>query len=446
MRAAANPSDPSTHLAAALGTLPPGPLAVALSGGLDSTVLLHALTALPAARERGVRALHVDHHLHPASGEWAAHCRAICAALDVPLAVLEVEVDRGADHGLEAAARDARHAALSGAMAPGEILVLAHQRDDQAETVLLKLLRGAGPEGLGAMRGLRAFGPGRLWRPLLDLPRAALRAHALRHRLAWIEDPGNAQPAFDRNFLRHDVLPRLRERWPQADASLAHSARWLRDTAQFVDDETATALARIGRDEGATLDVGGWLALAPALRDPVLRAWLRSKGLAEPTRVQVGELVRQLATARQDRTPCVGWSGIELRRYRDRLHAWVPTPLPPAGWESGFDGAPLELPGGLGHVRLAGADASAATVRLPAALQLRFPRGGERLRPAGSKHERALRKLWQEAGVPPWQRLRTPLVCDAGGELLAVCGLCVSANGAALFASHRARLILERNA
>lgn len=307
-------------LRANLDALPPGPLAVAFSGGLDSSALLHALAQLPAARARGLRAIHVDHGLHDDSSGWAAHCRDFATRLDVPLQVIAVDVDRAAGTGLEDAARRARLAAFAQSLGTGEFLALAQHRGDQAETVLLKLLRGAGPEGLGAMRALRQFGKGHLWRPLLDLPRATLADYANEHALRWIEDPSNTHTHLSRNFLRHEIFPHLVQQWPQAEAALAHSATWLRAAADYIDTQSAAALADLRGAELATLDWRGWLALPDALRDPVLRRWLREAGLDEPAHFHVAELERQLLAA-NDRHPCVTFDNTQLRRDRNVLRA-----------------------------------------------------------------------------------------------------------------------------
>ncbi|MGA9421862.1 MAG: tRNA lysidine(34) synthetase TilS, partial [Rhodanobacteraceae bacterium] len=203
---------------ATLSELPPAPLLAAFSGGLDSSVLLHAFARSAGARKRGLRAVHVDHRLHGESTSWARHCRGFADALGVELIVCATDVKREPGLGLEANARRARYAEIESVLAPGEILALAHHRDDQAETVLLKLLRGAGPEGLAGMRAWRRFGAGFAWRPLLDLPRAALLAYARQHALVWIDDPSNADTRIGRNFLRHALLPELAQRWPHSAA------------------------------------------------------------------------------------------------------------------------------------------------------------------------------------------------------------------------------------
>ncbi|MFO1516549.1 MAG: tRNA lysidine(34) synthetase TilS [Lysobacterales bacterium] len=416
-------------LRSALVRLPPGGvLHVGYSGGLDSTVLLHALAQLPAARARGLVALHVDHGLHPASAAWARHCCGTAAALGVEARVLPVQINR-AGRGLEAAARAARHAALAAALPADGVLVLAHHADDQSETVLLKLLRGAGPEGLGGMRALRVLPQGWLWRPLLDLPRETLRGYALAQGLEWIEDPTNADLRHARNRLRHEILPALRRHWPPLDASLAHAARHAQAAADYIDEAARRALAELQGLDPHTLDWRGWLQLPAALRDPLLRQWLRALGLDEPTHLHVAELQRQLGDAAPERLPCVAFAATELRRYRDLLYARAARPDPPPGWERVWDGDAIDLPADCGRLALEALGGGAPAAASPAALHLRFRRGGERLRPAGDRHTRELRDLLQEVGVPPWDRPRLPLVY-AGETLLAVADLWVTEAGA----------------
>ncbi len=399
------------QLQTSLAALPPGALTVALSGGMDSSVLLHALTQLPAARSRDLRALHVDHGLHADSAVWARHCREFANALGVPFTSIAVAVERDSGSGLEAAARRARRAALTARLAPGAILALAQHRGDQAETVLLKLLRGAGPEGLGAMRTLRQCGNGYLWRPLLGIPRLVLCEYAQSSALRWIEDPSNVDTRLRRNFLRQEILPRLAQRWPDVEVALMHSAEWARATADFIDTQAQSALARLRGADSATLAWRAWLELPDALRDPVLRRWLRELGMDEPAHFHVLELERQLRAA-NDRTPCVAFARTQLRRYRDALYALRPLPAVPQNWQTIWDGAPLALPAG-GTLSLDGTYPAATT------LSVRYRRGGERIRLVGAAHTRELRLILQEAGIPPWQRACLPLVY-ADAELIAV--------------------------
>ena len=428
------------HLEHALAELVPGPILVALSGGLDSTSLLHALSRSRTARERGLRAVHVDHRLHADSAKWSRRCAELAEQLDVPLETREVEVARAPGLGLEATARRVRYAAIEAMLGDGEILALGHHRDDQAETVLLKLLRGAGPEGLGAMRRLRRLGRGHAWRPLLALPRASLRSYAEKHQLTWIEDPSNGDTSLDRNYLRMEILPRIMRRWPEAEASIAQSATWARAAADYVDDEAEAVLASLQGLDPATMRFREWLSLPDALRDPVLRRWLRSVGLPEPTQFQVAELVRQLAEAAEDKQPCVRWPGVEVRRYRELLYALPPLQLTPLDWTAEFTGAPLELPADVGVLRLVALANDAPEPVLEKPATVRFRRGGESLRVQGGAHTRELRDLLQEAGVPPWQRSRLPLVFDATGGLLAVADFWLSESGAEQLARAGARL------
>jgi tRNA(Ile)-lysidine synthase len=422
---------------AALVELPPGPLLVTLSGGLDSTALLHALAGSAAARARGLRAVHIDHGLHEDSASWSDHCRDYTDALGVELIIRAVNVPpRRAGLGREASARRARYGAIEALLAPGDIVALAHHRDDQAETVLLKLMRGAGPEGIGAMRTLRKLGRGFAWRPLLGLPRAALREYAEHYQLDWLQDPSNADPTIDRNYLRMQVMPRILQRWPEAETSIAQSAAWARAAASFIDGEAGRALARTQGLDPSTLRLREWLELPQALRDPVLRRWLRSLDLPEPTHYQAAELVRQLGEAGEDRQPCVRWPGAEMRRYRDLLHALAPLQLPPFEWTAEFDGSDLALPMDLGTLRLV----SAGSRPHIAPLRVRFRRGGESLRLSSGAHTRELRDLFQEAGIPPWQRGRLPLVFEPDGALLAVADLWLSEAGTRLFDAHDARI------
>jgi len=421
----------------ALATLPPGPILAAYSGGLDSSALLHALSRSKAARARGLRAVHVDHGISESSGTWARHCEAFAQSLDVELVVRRVGVTRQPDLGLEASARRARYAAIESLMSPGEIVALAHHRDDQNETVLLKLLRGAGPEGLGAMRPMRRLGNGHVWRPLLGLPRAALREYASAHGLSWIGDPSNDDPGIDRNYLRMQILPRIVARWPEAAGSIAQSAAWSRSAAEFIEGEARRALARVQGLDPATLRFREWLDLPEALRDPVTRQWLRGLGLAEPTHYQATELVRQINEAAEDRQPCVRWPGVEVRRYRDLLYAMRPLQFPPLDWSAPFDGSELRLPLDLGLLRLSGAPAGA---RLARPLHVRFRRGGENLRLVGHGPTRELRDLFQESGVPPWQRARLPLLFDTDDRLVAVADLFIGETAAALLAPIQASI------
>ena len=389
---------------------------VALSGGLDSTVLLHRL------KHDGVkplRAIHVHHGLQKKADAWVAHCRRLCTSLKVPLTIERVRINPDSDDGPEAAARDARYAALRKHLRSGDCLLTAHHRDDQAETVLLRLLRGTGIHGLAAVRSQMNFEPGTLWRPLLDTPRAQLLAYAKQHRLKWIEDPHNRDDRYARSWLRKNLMPDVQRRFPSALASLARTAAHAAEASELLDvlaehdsischsrasgRNAQHALMRAqrvrrmrptcGPDNPEILSVSGLLALTPARRNNLLRYWIRQCGHETPAAETLVRIETEVLRARADADPLLAWGDCELRRYRDSLHL-----LPRQ--------RAAVLP----------------KVKLPAGLRLRFPKGGERLKPAGSAHTRSLKNLFQEAGVPPWVRQRTPLIFE-NEQPIAVLGL-----------------------
>ena len=415
------------HLRAALAKHPAPALCVAFSGGPDSTALLHALAQLPEARQRGLRALHVNHGLQSASDAWAEHCQTFCHSLQLPCAVLRVRVERGSGVGLEAAAREARYSALAAQMRDDEWLLLGHHRDDQVETVLLKLLRGAGPDGLGGMRTLRSFGRGQLWRPLLDLPRQQLRDYVDALQLPFIDDPSNTDTRLARNQLRHEILPRLQQHWPQATASILHSAALSRAAADALKTQWMISLESLREPTTDSLQVAGWLALAPALREPLLDHWLYSRGLPAPSAGQRQQIERQCG-ARADRVPVIRWPGAELHIWKQRLWALRPAAGLEDTWEAPWHGEPITLPDG-GSLALRDAES-----RLREPLIVRTRRGGERIKPTGDAYTRELRDLFQQGQIPPWQRDACPLLF-ADNELIAVADRWISARGSAFFAA-----------
>lgn len=413
-----------------------GAVLAGFSGGLDSTVLLHLLACDDQVRRAGLRAIHVHHGLHSDADDWAARCREACDALAVPLAIVHVEVDRASGLGIEGAARAARHAAFTEALDDGEILALAHHQDDQAETFLLRALRGSGVDGLGAMRPWRGFSRGWLWRPLLDLPRAALRDYADAHGLRWIDDPGNANQDFDRNFLRHAVMPLLRRRWPETAGSFARSAALCAQASGLLEAEDMDALASVRRDPH-TLETDALLALPPPRRARALRRWIAELALPPLPGNGIARIETHLLPAAHDANPRFDWRGARVQRWRKLLHADAIRPPLAAGWSAAWDGGmPLALPTG-DILRLTDAE------RFDAPLRVHARQGGERITLPGRRHSHALKHVLQDAGVPPWQRERLPLLSDEDGELLAAGDAIVSARLAAWLEARGARLLLS---
>ncbi len=291
---------------------------MAFSGGLDSTALLHLMRQWceqhPAAT---LRALHVNHHLLTAADQWAEHCRRMAAQMQIRLEVLEVKVGQGAGVSIEAAARDARYAALRTHLGEGEVLLTAHHQDDQLETVLLQLLRGAGVAGLSAMPEKADFGRGCHVRPLLGCSRTDLEALVRQAGLAWVEDTSNAQLQFDRNYMRQRVLPLLRERWPQAATTVSRTAGHMAETQTLLDELARLDLA--GAQEGDCLPVSALQALTLPRARNALRYWIRVAGVRPPSTVKLQEILRQMFESRPDATPRVAWDGAEISRRRGQL-------------------------------------------------------------------------------------------------------------------------------
>lgn len=414
-----------------------GRVVVAYSGGLDSQVLLSALAAL---RRQGagfsLRAVHVDHGLQTDSGIWAERCRDACEALGVACEVLRISVARGPRESLEAVARTARYRALADNLQPDEVLLTAHHQDDQAETLLLMLLRGSGVHGLAAMPAEAPFGRGRLVRPLLEFTRAQLHAYAVEVGLAWIEDPSNRDVSLARNYLRHRVVPELDHLHAgTAAALLARSARHCADAAGILDEVAAADLAVCAYHDPAPLALP-WPALSVTklnrLSDSrlksALRFWVGAHDLPLPGARHLAQLVAYGVRRGGGKGGAINWPGAVVRRYQDGVYLMRAEPETVAGLDLEWDwDAPLELRE-LG-VRLVarstpgrGLDPAACGTRV----RVRGRRGGECCRRAGQPHRQKLKKLYQEHHVPTWVRARIPLLY-VGDAIAAVPGLWVCA-------------------
>ena len=401
---------------------------VAFSGGLDSTVLLHALGGL--ARDRvPLVAIHVDHGLQPDSSAWDRHCEQVAADLDCAYRCLQVQVPLDSGKGPEASARDARYTALRSEMQAGDWLLSAHHREDQAETLLLNLMRGSGPAGLAGIGLTQRFGPGWLLRPMLDVGRAELQDYAAAERLSWVEDPSNEDRRFDRNFLRHDILPRLDARWPDIAQRLQRSAAHAGEAAELLGDLASIDLETLG-NRAERLPIGPLLALSPARQRNVLRHALQLLGLATPTRAQLQRILEEVIPAREDAQPLVTWPGAAVRRYRDHLYL-LPEELQQTPQQRPVTGEQVVLGSGLGILSFTAGSANGLSRALfDAGLRLEFRQGGEEFRPYGHAHTRKLKKLLQEEAIVPWMRDRIPLLYS-GDKLIAVGDFWIAAEAVA---------------
>jgi tRNA(Ile)-lysidine synthase len=401
-------------------------LLVALSGGSDSAALLRATAALGKNfRALPLRAVHVDHGLQAAAADFRAACSRLCDQLNVPLRIVAVDVPCEAGSSIEAAARAARYAALRREMQPQECLLTAHHREDQAETMLLQALRGAGVKGLSAMPVCRAFGSGWHVRPLLDVARGDLKKFGQLEPAAAI-DPMNQDLRFDRVYLRTAVWPLLEQRWPGAAAALSRGARHMAEAQQLLD---AAALADVARlRDGEALSVPGLRAMSPLKRGNAVRLWLRQEGAEAPSTARLAEALRQVFDAQADHQPAIVWGNQALRRYRQRLFVTRPDPprVPEAQSWIAAAGSSLDLGPRLGSLTWIAQRGGIAAARLPRRVVVRRRDGGETLKPAPSANTQTLQHLCQGLGVLPWMRDALPLVF-AGDELIAVADLWLEA-------------------
>lgn len=382
-------------------------LLLGLSGGLDSCVLLHLLVGLRDRFAYTLRALHVNHGISPNASDWEDFCAELCASYAVVFEAVRVYVSHTSGLGLEAAARKARYDVLLAQ--PVDAVVLAHHQDDQAETLLLQLVRGAGVQGLAAMpaRRERHAGQPLLLRPLLNVPRAQLKRYAHAYRLRWIEDESNLDLAYDRNFLRHRVLPLLAERFPACRATLARSAAHLAEAACLLKEVAAADAIHCVRDGG--LLIPELFMLDEARAANLLRYWLRGLSGDISSR-RLKEVMRQLHQARQDARLRVAVTGGSLQRYRNCLY-FVPAVAEAGMAERVWQGETvLDLAGGQLHFLRAPGEGLALSKVEAGRLVIRRRIGGERFRPHCQRPTRSLKHLMQEAGIPPWRRDTLPLL------------------------------------
>ncbi|MDL0432519.1 tRNA lysidine(34) synthetase TilS [Marinobacter sp. TBZ242] len=405
-------SDWPEALCAPVRNLPPcSRLRIALSGGMDSVLLLHVAARLHAGSGR-LSAVHVNHQLQPNADQTERFCQQVCGELGVPLDIRRVVVNSrqgaGSDTGgIEESARHARYQVFEDLLEPEELLLMAHHGDDQAETVLFRLLRGTGVAGLGGMPESRPLGKGRLYRPLLGFGRSELRSWATEMGIHWVEDPSNTDERFDRNFLRQSIMPRLKARWPSLVSRIGHTARSCREG-----DELAGALARIRfqqcANEREALSVERLGQLGFAEQKNLIRWWIIRYHHVPPSISDWSRVMADLVNAPEDREPELRGEGYTVRRYRGYLYLVADRPPLPS------DNAPL-IPGRelvWGEWRLQLVPAGNSEMPAPA-IRISTRVGGERLRPDPKGPSKSLKNWLQEKGIPPWERARLPLLLEA---------------------------------
>ena len=404
-------------------------LTLALSGGIDSIAALDILARLARSHPFALDCLHVNHRISPNAAAWARFARASARRYGLKCTVRTVDLAPHRRLGLEGAARAARYAAFARARA--DFVVLAQHRDDQAETVLLQLVRGAGVAGLAGMPAVRKPGGPTLLRPLLGATRAEIERYARERGLEWVEDESNADERRARNFVRRRVMPLLVELNAAAAANLARSAAHLAEAhelARAVAALDAREAMREGRLSAAAL------ARLPAARARNLLRWtITETGLVVPDAGRLDEILRQVVGARADATIRIALDGAEVRRYRDAVWIVAAQAAPPPAFRARWTGRPAwhlpELGGTLTFKATIGGGVAARALDR-GQVEVRLRSGGERLQPDGRRPRRTLKALLQESAIPPWERERLPLLYS-GGKLVAVPGIGVAAEAAA---------------
>lgn len=383
---------------------------IAYSGGVDSHVLLHCCASISRFKDK-ITAVYVHHGLQAEAEFWAEHCEKTAKDLGVEFLTLRVNAKAAPGESPEEAARNARYAAFKSLINVDDVLLLAQHREDQLETVLLQLFRGSGLRGLSGMPERTVFGAGIILRPLLNTPKQAISDYAHAHQLSWIEDPSNQSNDYDRNFLRNAVVPLLKQRWPAIDKTVTRSAKHCADAQVLVDEVADELFDEVFDPADKTLCISRLTEHHSHQQQLIIRHWFRHRGLKMPAQALVGRILTQVVAAAEHRDPVLSGQGYSIRRYRDKLYCLKKTVqevLQDRDWPAGqmmikishnqalFCGASSE-----GILREQWKDAK---------VEVRFRQGGEKIRLPGRKGHHSLKNLFQDAGIPPWERDTMPLI------------------------------------
>ena len=398
---------------------------IAFSGGIDSTALLHNLVIQCDELNIPLHAIHINHNLYEISDSWSRHCEEICRFYNVEAEILNVDASTHGSSSPEEYARDLRYMKMEQLLGDNELLFLAHHREDQAETLLLQLMRGAGPEGLSGMPFKKKLGRGWMIRPLLVYSKQDLKQYNLENNLEWIEDPSNRDTRIYRNFIRHKVMPLLREKWPSAVNSIARAAENQSDYLEIL-DEVARMDHKVCRGtNNAELLIDKLTALSIARQKNLLRYWIRLNEHALPSSVKLHQILVEVVNARQDAMPCIQWKNTEIRRHRNRIYIMHPLPdCSDRGTIRWNLHEPLSLPYGFLIAKHTTGDGIKSSIIVDDSLDVSFRKGGEAMHATGSTNSKKLKKLYQEADIPAWLRDKIPLLYSRD-NLVAVAGLWV---------------------
>ncbi len=400
---------------------------LAFSGGKDSHVLLHLLSSIPDIRHK-VTAVYVNHGLQSEALAWGEHCQAIALGVHVDFHCLTVNAHKEPRQSQEEVARNARYQALQPLLTEKDVLLLAQHQEDQLETVLLQLFRGAGVQGLAGMPLSTGFGKGQMIRPLLDVSQAAISAYAEQHDLHWIEDPSNQDNTFDRNFLRNQILPQLKQRWPALDKTVSRAARHCAQSHFLNADLSRQLLHPLYNKEDQSLAIQPLLELDDNQQYLVIRQWFAMLHLRMPSEKTVITIVAEVLGAKPSANPEIKNKRYCIKRYRKKLYCFKADTMPreegEQHWKKGLGQLALK------HSTLTLCRASTGISRAlwdSSTVWVRFRKGAEKIQPSGREGHHTLKKLFQEIAMPPWERGAIPLIY-MNGELAAVADLWVSAD------------------
>ena len=404
----------------------PAHIYIGYSGGVDSHALLHLCASITKLKDK-ITAVYVHHGLQAEAESWARHCEKTAKSLGVDFIVLRVNAVASQGESPEEAARNARYTALKSLIGVNDALLVAQHRDDQLETVLLQLFRGSGLRGLSGMPELIAFGQGVMLRPLLNISKLAIDDYARVYALNWVDDPSNLGHDYDRNFLRNAVLPLLKQRWPACDKTVARSARHCADAQILISAVAEELFHQIFNPADKTLSIRQLKSYETNQQQLVIRQWFQSLNLKMPALAFVERLLTEVLSAREDSDPELSGQGYCVRRYRDKLYCLkqvAPEIVRDSFWSAGQASIRVS-----DHQTLSCLPSSAGIDRgqwQSATIVVKARRGGEKIRLRGRKGHHALKKLFQEAGIPPWERETVPLVY-LDDKLAAVGDLWISA-------------------
>ncbi len=393
---------------------------IAYSGGIDSHVLLHLLATSDRCELKKLHAIHINHGLHPDSNTWTQHCSEIATGLQVAFTNINVVVDNIASLGMEAAARQARYQAIQSAVSEDDVILTAQHQHDQAETLLLQLLRGAGPKGLAGMANITKLGSAQLVRPFLAVSQTDIVAYATRHDLKWIDDPSNVETRWARNYIRHDLWPKIEQRWPAAAKTLSRSAQHCAEAAQLL-DELAQIDIKTLVDIRNSLSISQLVRLNTARQRNVLRYFIGLHTSSLPSTICLEQILTEVCHAREDANPLVQWADVEARRYQDRLYIKASeNSHDPKRVVTLSDLAPIKLDDDRCLLWQQGVGQGLSKATIESGLTVKFRQGGERIKLSESHHS-SLKHLFQQWAVPPWLRDSIPLIYREH-ELIAVVG------------------------